>query len=392
MVSGADLIAALDVPLHRNARLDREAFHDLVVKAKAAMLTQDPAVRPKSQAGKPGGLVYARQPRALLIPDLHARIEFLGTLLGADAAALGFGGRSVADLAAAGQVCVVCLGDVLHAEGREAAERWMLAECYNGEGYNGEGYNAERYKKYGHEASRSKSMHTNADSGGDPSSPFCNPPLYNPPLELEMQRSFASLEAVMLLKTLIPFNFHCLKGNHDNASNSGDHGDFPFFKYAEEGQMTADWFLASYGGQLLQELREYELLLPLVAVGRAFCASHAEPARALDATEILDYSERPDVVRSLIWTDNGEACKDAAQKTLTSLLSRPAARIGARWFCGHRPVSGFWAEREDGSVIQIHNLDRWQFVWIDNSAPEFPSCLLFQVEESGALVQLGRIN
>ena len=372
MVSGADLIAALDVPLHRNVRLDREAFHDLVVKAKAAMLTQDPEVRPKSQAGRPGGLVYVRQPRALLIPDLHARIEFLGTLLGADAAALGFEGRSVADLAAAGQACVVCLGDVLHAEGREAAERWMLAE---------------RYKKYGYEVSRFKSMPTNAVFGGDPSSPFCNPPL-----ELEMQRSFASLEAAMLLKTLIPEHFYCLKGNHDNASNSGDHGDFPFFKYAEEGQMTADWFLASYGGQLLRELREYELLLPLVAVGRAFCASHAEPARPLDATEILDYLERPDVVRSLIWTDNGEACKDAAQKSLASLLSRPPARIGARWFCGHRPVSGFWAEREDGAVIQIHNPERWQFVWIDNSAPEFPSCLLFQVEENGTLVQLGRIS
>ncbi|HOV93617.1 MAG TPA: hypothetical protein PLT87_01915 [Spirochaetales bacterium] len=372
MVSGADLIAALDVPLHRNARLDREAFHDLVVKTKAAMLTQDPAVRPKSRAGKPGGLVYARQPRALLIPDLHARIEFLGTLLGADAAALGFAGRSVADLAAAGQACVVCLGDVLHAEGREAAERWMLAE---------------RYKKYGHGSVRSESTSARAASFADTSSA-----LYNPPLELEMERSFASLEAVMSLKTLIPENFHCLKGNHDNASNSGDHGDFPFFKYAEEGQMTADWFLASYGGQLLRELREYELLLPLVAVGRAFCASHAEPARSLDATEILDYLERPDVVQSLIWTDNGEACNGAAQKTLASLLSRPPARIGARWFCGHRPVSGLWNEREDGFVIQIHNPDRWQFVWIDNSAPEFPSCLLFQVEENGTLVQLGRIS
>ena len=27
-----------------------------------------------------------------------------------------------------------------------------------------------------------------------------------------------------------------LKGNHDNMTNAADHGDFPFYKYADEGR------------------------------------------------------------------------------------------------------------------------------------------------------------
>jgi hypothetical protein len=376
MVSGADLIAAWDVPLHRKTRVEPQVLHRLVRDAKAAMLAQEPDVRPKTQEGEPGGLVYVRQPRALLIPDLHARREFLVRLFGADAAGLGFPGRSVADLAAAGQASVVCLGDVLHTEGREAAARWMLAERYREYGGRTAG---------GHTVRNSANLGTSLDSSPDSSS------LDNPPLEEEMLLGLATLEEVLLLKALIPENFHCLKGNHDNVSNAGDHGDFPFFKYAQEGQMTAEWFRAVYGEQMWPELRDYELLLPLVAVGRAFCASHAEPAVPLGFQDILDYRSRPEVVEALIWTDNGQARRDAALRTLKALLSKDPASIGARWFSGHRPVSGLWAEREAGLVIQIHNPEHWQFVWIDNSVAAFPSCSLFRVDENGTLSLCGQI-
>lgn len=356
---GVDLLAAVDAPINRRARPDSASFGTLIRTACDALSRENPALRPRSASGEPGGLLCVTQPRAVLVPDIHARAELLAALLRGNAASLGFGGKTIADLVAEGEAGIVCLGDVLHAEGRQAAERWRLAA---------------RYTKCG------RLCEDTARS------------LENPPMNEEMRRSLAALEAVMGLKTLVPDNFHCLKGNHDNAGNADDHGDFPFFKYAREGEMTAEWLACVYGGEILRELRKYELLLPLVAAGRAFCASHAEPAMSLNREAILEYGSRPEVVQSLIWTGNGEAEVAAAEKTMVELLGRNPEATGARWFSGHRPVADFWATRASGFVIQIHNPCRMQFVWIDNSREILPACSMFLLQGDGTLTLAGKIS
>lgn len=361
---GVDLLAAVDAPINRRASPDSTSFGALIRAACGVLSRENPALRPRSASGEPGGLLCVTQPRVILVPDIHARAGLLAALLRASAAPLGFGGKTIADLAAEGEVGIVCLGDVMHSEGHEAAKRWRLAARYM------------RCRRH----------------CGDSGYTLKTPPPGNSPMDEEMRRSLAALEAVMGVKILIPENFHCLKGNHDNAGNAGDHGDFPFFKYAREGEMTAEWLVRVYGGEMVRELRKYELLLPLVAVGKAFCASHAEPAVPLNRDAILGYGSRPDVVQALIWTGNGEAEDKAAERTMAELLGKNPAKTGARWFSGHRPVTGFWATRADGLVIQIHNPGKMQFVWIDNSRETLPACLMFLPRGDGELTLAGKIS
>ncbi|MCE5256577.1 MAG: metallophosphoesterase [Spirochaetaceae bacterium] len=346
-MQGKELLAAVREPLRRESCLDPASFGSLIDAVMETLASEDQGIRPPSISGMPGGIVQIHAPRVIILPDIHGRIAFLNALLEADAAPLGFPRGSVADLAAGGTVCIICLGDILHTEGPEAAERWMLAELYR---------NRE-------------------DPVGG---------ILSPPMNEEMQLSLAALEAVMRLKILIPDKFHCLKGNHDNTGNNDDHGDSPFFKYAHEGEMTAEWLYIRYGERIMQRLRDYELLLPLVAVGRAFCASHAEPAIALDREDILEYRSHRRVVESLIWTGNGEAQEKAAARTMANLLGRePGDDGGARWFSGHRPIAGAWAARAGGLVIQIHNPGEMQFAWIDNSKATLPAVSIFQLKDDG---------
>jgi len=120
-VRGVDLLAAVDAPINRRARPDSASFGTLIRTACDALSRENPALRPLSASGEPGGLLCVTQPRAVLVPDIHARAELLAALLRGDAASLGYGGKTIADLVAEGEAGIVCLGDVLHAEGRQAA-------------------------------------------------------------------------------------------------------------------------------------------------------------------------------------------------------------------------------------------------------------------------------
>jgi len=165
----------------------------------------------------------------------------------------------------------------------------------------------------------------------------------------EMGLSLAALQRVITLRSSYPSAVFCLKGNHDNMTNAADHGDYPFYKYADEGAMGALWLRFNYGDQLARKVREYELTLPLVATNGIFCASHAEPAIALPKELIIAYREHAEVVEALIWTANDEAVEGSVQKTLASLLGSNAKAQHASWFAGHRPVGGHFALRAGGN-------------------------------------------
>ena len=206
------------------------------------------------------------------MPDLHARADFLEAVLDWRPPAFGAGPAALknrpalAELLAAGEAQLVCLGDIFHTEVGSAGRRW-----------------AEAFAEYASNWAAHRAM------------------------DEEMGLCLSAASLVLETKLAYPKQFHCLKGNHDNIADEEGRGDHPFYKFAAEGEMVASWFEARYGRELLGAYREFELGLPVLALGDRFIASHAEPARALGREEIVEYRGHPDLVEALIWTANGEA-------------------------------------------------------------------------------------
>jgi len=148
-------------------------------------------------------------------------------------------------------------------------------------------------------------------------------------------------------------------------TNAGDHGDFPFYKYADEGKMGAIWLSFRYGPFIMHKLREYELSLAIAAENLNFCASHAEPAQEITRDSIISYRSNSRIVQALIWTSNDEAEKGSVRKSLKSILGSEDRARHSVWFSGHRPVSGHFALRAEGQLVQIHNPALWQVVLVD---------------------------
>jgi len=324
-------------------------LEELAVEAILALSSEPPGIRPSSAAGEPGGLVRVATPFAAILPDLHARSSLLIDLLASTFPSCA--GSSLLEMALDGRLTIVCLGDILNSEGRLGADRWAGA-----------------------------ALRLANSVGPDV--------LLGPEMDEEMGASLAALGLVMLLKTRIGVGFHCLKGNHDNITNATQNGDASFYKYALEGAMGAEWFRLRYGEDLMRLTRRYEKLLPLVAAGRMFCASHAEPAFAMGPDELLDYRNRADIVGALIWTGNDQAAEGSVAACLSALLGEKGM-AGGLWIAGHRPVQGCYALRAGGRLAQIHNPERRQFAWIDNSGnPGTAAAVMYEVGEGGGIPTL----
>lgn len=324
-------------------------FFALAESAIAAMESDPESIRPRSADGKPGGLVQIDRPLTLVVPDLHGRAGFLLGILRARIAE--FPGLRVLELIQRRKLSLLCLGDVPHSEGALAARRWSLAALTMLE---------------------------------DPSPKG----ILNPFMEEEMGLSLGALALVMRLKALLGDGFHCLKGNHDNLGNSGEEGDLPFYKYAQEGAMGARWLALRYGRRWLELVRRYELSLPLAARGRGFCASHAEPAEPVGYEELLEYRKNPRLVRALIWTVNGEALPRAAEMSLASLLPSYPFPAASRWISGHRPVAGSYALRAGGRLVQIHNPARSQAALAsEDEATGMPRLSIVELDEENGILR-----
>ena len=96
------------------------AFAATLRRARAALAAEPPEARPADGRGFPGGVVrlYEELP-TIIVPDLHARLDFFLGLLewrrGGEAPVL--------ERLASGELQLLCLGDGMHAEAR-AARRW----------------------------------------------------------------------------------------------------------------------------------------------------------------------------------------------------------------------------------------------------------------------------
>ncbi|MDD3980606.1 MAG: hypothetical protein PHT55_00190 [Spirochaetales bacterium] len=329
---------------------DPKAFFTLTEAAIKALEAESGVIRPRAAGGGPGGLIQIDSPWILIVPDLHARAWLLLALLGSRLPQ--FPESSVLELILRHSLSLLCLGDIPHSEGAGAAKRWSKAAT-------------ARLKDLG-------------PAG-----------VFNPFMEEEMALSLAALRLVMELSILLGEGFHCLKGNHDNLSNSADNGDLPFYKYAQEGSMGAEWLELRYGRPGLELLRRYELLLPLAARGRSFCASHAEPAFAVDYNDILEYRQNPGLVRALIWTGNGEALPRAVEQSLEALLPSNPSQGSLRWIAGHRPVVGSYALRASGRLVQVHNPGRNQAVLLKDTADAaYAELSIVELDEDTGILRL----
>lgn len=279
-------------------------MHDL-------LLHESPEYRPADRHNRPGGILHLKQGiTTLIVPDLHARIDFfLGVLLYKDRQ-----GRSNLEKLDVGDLQIVCVGDGVHAEGR-AAKRWRIALD---------------------EFDKDFRIRTAMDQ--------------------EMRESFGLMEMVMEAKLAFPANFHFLKGNHENINNETGNGNFSFGKFAMEGAMVADYTRKFYGVKFMEYYAAFERNLPLFAIGDKFLISHSEPYSVYDENEILNYRDNPAVIQGLTWTDNDMALEGSVIRMLEIYLDQKTYGHG-HYFAGHRAILGRYRYKPDTGFVQIHNPD-----------------------------------
>jgi hypothetical protein len=297
----------------REGYSDAASYSSLLAEALAAMSGEDPAVRPRDSGGRPGGLVLLRRDaQTIIVPDLHARMDFfLRVLLAKDAE-----GWSNLEKMISGELQVVCVGDGFHSEDR-GRQRWQeaLAEFEGG-----------------------FAAHSSMDE--------------------EMAESLGVMEMVMRAKVRFPGYFHFLKGNHENVANERGGGNFPFAKYAMEGPMVASWVRTFMGEPFLARYSSFEKAMPVLAVGRNFLVSHAEPRDFYDRPTIVEYRRHPEAIEGLTWTDNDAATEGSVSRMLAAYLGADEA-AGAYYFGGHRAIKGIYGLRAGGRYVQIHNPRRF---------------------------------
>ena len=288
---------------------ERGAYLETLREVLEILGREPQAVRPADPEGRPGGLVLLdRELPTIVVPDLHARMDFLLSVLAYEAE----GDRKTIDLLAEDRLQVVCLGDGVHSEGR-AARRWRTALAEFQEEYR---------------------VHESMDE--------------------EMRESLGVMGMVMELKRSFPWRFHFLKGNHENITNERGSGNFPFRKFALEGVMTLEYMERFYGEEMVMAYALFEKALPLLAAGRGFLIFHAEPTSFYDRESVIAYRQNPEVVSGLTWTDNDEAERGSVQRMLECYLGEQEGSRGW-YFTGHRPVSGHYRLRAGGRLVQIHD-------------------------------------
>ena len=251
----------------------------------------------------------------IVVPDLHARRDFLRNVLdfvlpqqaGADSSTAG---ETVLSLLERGAVRVVCVGDLFHSE-RRCYERWLVS-----------------YDEYERGEVRGKAI------------------------SAEMVENLTLLEMIAALQSAFPQNFVFLKGNHENILNENSNGDYSFRKFVAEGAQVLAFMRAQYDEALLHVIRQWELSLPLCAAFSSCVVSHAEPIRAFSKKELMRGGS--EIVHGLTWTRNDEAEYGSVEKTMQQLLGK-AQTAHAVWLSGHRPVQERYALRQNGKLVQIHN-------------------------------------
>ncbi|WP_083963826.1 metallophosphoesterase [Spirochaeta cellobiosiphila] len=299
----------------RKKVLDPVSYLQKVDQVNGILMTEDQDMRPVDQGGLPGGLIKLLPVETIIIPDLHARMDFILSLM----EACDFNGSTVLERLTRGDLQIVCVGDGFHGEGR-VRNRWLQAfEEFQG------GFRKHKY------------------------------------MDAEMRESLGLMEMIIELKIAFPQHFHFLKGNHENIANENGNGNYPFGKFAMEGQMVTDWVQMYMSDDFFASYYDFEANLPLMALGSHFIVTHAEPARFYNTEEIINYRTKPEVIYGLTWTANEEAEKDSVNRSLEHFLGKTDKVFH---FGGHRPIAGSYFTRANGKYVQIHNPNRFIVAWL----------------------------
>lgn len=279
-------------------------------------INHDRLTRPSSSVGYPGGLIYiSKNIPTIIVPDLHARGYFLSNLLD-----FKIGQDSILDLLKLNAIQVVCVGDGFHAE-RRAKDRWLKASEEHANGFANHHY-----------------------------------------IDLEMNESLGVMKNVISLLIDFPNNFFFLKGNHENILNEDGDGNYPFGKFTSEGMIVKDWVLKFYGQEFLMAYSKFEKQLPLLAIGRNFLISHAEPQRFYSYDDILNFHDNPEVIYGLTWTRDDQSIKGTVDKMLNLFIGQK--KQNNVYFTGHRSISSLYKLRADSKLVQIHNPNLCNVIYI----------------------------
>ncbi|MBN2657099.1 MAG: metallophosphoesterase [Spirochaetales bacterium] len=284
------------------------------------LTSEEAPVRPRRTDGGPGGIInLLKGIPTIIVPDLHARMNLIGSLVNLQSEEGGF-----YELMAEEKLQVLCVGDGFHRE-LDAKERWQDA-----------------FREY----EKGFKKHVAMDE--------------------EMRESLGLMEMIMELKCAFPRNFHFLKGNHENIGNEEGGGNHPFRKFAYEGDMVRTWVLQFMGEEFLNKYSVFEKLLPLLAIGENFLVSHAEPLRFFSEEEVTDYTG--EAVHGLTWTANGEAEEGGVRQMLDIYLPEDVSK-GALYLGGHRIITEKYRLRAGGDFVQIHNPWKYQIVFLKPGCP-----------------------
>jgi len=313
-----------------------EEYFTVLERVHPVLAGEDPEIRPYSSSEQPGGLVQLKNYiPTIIVPDLHARVDFLLSLLLAPTV----GERSNLQMLSDDLLQIVCVGDGFHAEAR-AAERWAHA--------------FEEYRE-------SFKHHTAMDE--------------------EIRESMAVMEMVMEVKCAFGSNFHFLKGNHENIRNEHGNGNYAFRKFTYEGEMVSYYMEKFYGEEFVDSYASFEKNLPLLAVGNNFLVSHAEPLCLYEREDIIEYRDNPEVVYGLTWTANDEAEEESVEQMLSHYLD--AENLDeCYYFGGHRPIRNRYHLRAGGRYVQIHNPDRFILALIQPEGPIQLDRDIFELENN----------
>jgi hypothetical protein len=276
------------------------------------------SIRPKNDNGRAGGLIFLQPaPLTLVVTDLHARKDYLLKALEFQIPS----GKSAFEGLQAGEINLICLGDAFHGESR-ARLRWQQALDEYSTGY----------KKH-------KAM------------------------DQEMEENLHLIMMIALLKQTFPNRFFFLKGNHENIANERGEGNYPFRKYAFEGEMVKSWVLKFMGDSGLKSLYLYEKALPLGVRGPGFLVTHAEPGFVMTPDDIRNCYLQPEVIYQLTWTNNDQAEEGSVSGTLENFFG-PASET--KIFGGHRPVKGKYDLRQDSRYVQFNRPDEFLLAIIED--------------------------
>lgn len=288
---------------------------NLADRVSSVLENEKTSYRPEAEDGTAGGLLDFTETDVsdlpvLIVPDLHARAFFLSHILNLRLPEDRFPENpTVLEALAQKAIRVICVGDLLHSELR-GRDRWLSA--------------LEDFK--------------NGNFTGDA-------------MKSEMQEGLTLLSAVMELKCAFPEVFHVLKGNHENIMNERGEGNFPFRKFADEGEMVFRFMQDFYGDDVLMVVSSFEKSLPLLAAFPNCVISHAEPQTYYSKSRIINGLHDESLIQGLTWTPNDEADEDSCKHMADELTGNP----DAVYFGGHRPISGTCTFRQGGKYIQIHN-------------------------------------